>query len=217
MPESGTPDRLESAIKRRRSIPYRPSLNRLTGSMSATILLQQIVYRWLGKGQEPFSKFIAPCPRAFPGDSWLEELGFTRHQFLTARARIATRIRTRDPKRKAREKYLVFYWVDDAHNTWYEVNEPLLLRRLAKLDGYRGRSKPGQESSQPSGPNRKTEDRTAESEKQRRASDSKSGIRLAFRSLRKGLRIGLNSTTGRHKHAKPLPAAGQCLASCTRP
>ena len=112
MPESGTPDRLESAMVRRRSIPYRPSLNQLTGSMSGSILLQQIVYRWLGKGKRPFSKFMAPCPKALPGDSWLEELGFTRHQFLTARARIAKRIRTKDSKLKAREKTLVFYWVE---------------------------------------------------------------------------------------------------------
>ena len=181
MPESRTP-RLESAMQSRRSIPYRPSLNRLTGSMSATILLQQIVYRWLGAGREPFSKYMAPCPKALPGDSWLEELGFTRHQFLTARARIAKRIRTKDSKHEARKKFLVVYYGDKWHNTWYEVNESLLMRRLAELDVQKGRSKPVQKAFPKPRPNCRPEDRRTKAGKRSRVSDPKSGVRYTEKS-----------------------------------
>lgn len=67
-------------------IPYRKELNAITGGVTATILLQQISYWWKKSGSQPFYKFIQPCKheKYHDGDSWIEELGFSRKEFLTA-------------------------------------------------------------------------------------------------------------------------------------
>lgn len=121
-------------LRRAPAIPYRPSWNRLTGSPFASILLQQIVYRWQNNGRKPFSMFTAPCPSAKPGKTWVEELGITRRRFEAARARIATKVTTGDSKREALKTALVLYYTGPDRRTWYEVNESLLLRRLAELE-----------------------------------------------------------------------------------
>lgn len=67
-------------------IPYRKELNAITGGVTATILLQQIIYWYSNNGNKPFYKFIEPCQheKYTDGDSWCEELGFSRKEFLTA-------------------------------------------------------------------------------------------------------------------------------------
>jgi len=67
-------------------IPYRKELNKITGSVTATILLQQILYWYKHNGNKPFYKFIEPCGHELysAGDSWTEELGFTKREFTTA-------------------------------------------------------------------------------------------------------------------------------------
>ena len=67
-------------------IPYRKELNAITGGITATILLQQIIYWYLNNKNKPFYKFIEPCQheKYTDGDSWCEELGFSRKEFLTA-------------------------------------------------------------------------------------------------------------------------------------
>lgn len=67
-------------------IPYRKELNAITGGVTATILLQQVSYWWKKSGSQPFYKFIQPCKheKYHDGDSWTEELGFSRKEFLTA-------------------------------------------------------------------------------------------------------------------------------------
>ena len=63
-------------------ILYRKELNELTGSVTATILLQQIIY-WGKKTGGEFYKFIEPCKheKYKSGDSWTEELGFSKREF----------------------------------------------------------------------------------------------------------------------------------------
>lgn len=67
-------------------IPYRKELNSITGSITATILLQQIIYWYTKNDNKPFYKFIEPCKheKYTEGDSWCEELGFSRKEFNTA-------------------------------------------------------------------------------------------------------------------------------------
>ena len=67
-------------------IPYRKELNAITGGVTATILLQQIIYWYSNNGNKPFYKFIEPCQheKYTAGDSWCEELGFSRKELLTA-------------------------------------------------------------------------------------------------------------------------------------
>lgn len=67
-------------------ITYRPKLNELTGSITATILLQQIMHWWEAMGNKEFYKFKAPCkhPEYKEGDSWIESLGMTIYEFDSA-------------------------------------------------------------------------------------------------------------------------------------
>ncbi|WP_067177019.1 hypothetical protein [Sulfurospirillum sp. UCH001] len=60
---------------------YRPEFNKITGSVTATILLQQIIYRL--QDNDSFFKFKEPCSHELyqEGYSWCEELGFTRREF----------------------------------------------------------------------------------------------------------------------------------------
>jgi len=66
-------------------IVYRKELRQITGSVTSTILLQQIIY-WNQKMGGKFYKFIEPCKHSLYiiGDSWQEELGFSKKEFQTA-------------------------------------------------------------------------------------------------------------------------------------
>lgn len=112
----------------RNMVSYRPRWNQITGSINATILLQQIVYRWRGK---PFYKFFRPCshPGYRPGDSWLEELGMGRYEFYNARKLIGAQT----PKNRMDETKFVSYWSDGYRRTWYMLNEALLMEKLREI------------------------------------------------------------------------------------
>lgn len=116
----------------RNVISYRRRLNYITGSVTATILLQQIIHRASTNGYKPFYKFRSPCEHSLyrEGDSWVEELGFTPREFDGALHRIGTKI-TKDVKKKEilesdDTKALVIYWTDANRVTWYQLNERLL-------------------------------------------------------------------------------------------
>lgn len=63
-------------------IPYRKDLNDITGCVTASILLSQMLYWWKYSGGE-FYKFKEPCKheKYNEGDSWCEELGYSKKQF----------------------------------------------------------------------------------------------------------------------------------------
>ena len=111
---------------------YRKRYNDVTGSVTASILLNQIAWRYEGNKEEPFFKFIAPCEHRLyrKSDSWLEELGFTRHEFIGAIGRIATKITKNvsksDVLAKMNARSLVLYWTDADRVTYWEVNVKLL-------------------------------------------------------------------------------------------
>jgi len=114
----------------KRSIPYRPEYNAITGSVRASILMQQMWYWWDKSNHHPFYKYRAPCAAASyrEGDSWTEELGFTPYQFDSALRSIATKITTGDSKTALLKVSLVVYWTDSDRKTWYEVNESLYCK-----------------------------------------------------------------------------------------
>lgn len=116
---------------------YRPRLNKLTGSHTASILLSQIIFRWEGQGHRPFYKFSAPCnhPLYKKGDSWQEELDFSRREFEGARALIGVRVKYSDRAEALKDNILV-YWRDPNNVTWYELNESLLADQLVILYSY---------------------------------------------------------------------------------
>jgi hypothetical protein len=112
-------------------VPYRPRLNTVVGRVTATILLQQIVYHWENKGGKPFYKFRAECSHDLyvAGDSWTEELNFTPSEFDTAIRTIGTKIKAGDSKGEAFSGEdicnLVIYWTDSGRVTWYDLNVEL--------------------------------------------------------------------------------------------
>lgn len=67
-------------------ISFRPEIKRVIKNTNATILLQQIMYWYSINNNEPFYKFIEPCEheKYTHGDSWCEELAFSKKEFRTA-------------------------------------------------------------------------------------------------------------------------------------
>ena len=100
---------------------YRPRLTKLVGSVTATILLQQISFLYAKNGNEPFCKFRSPCEhKAYkPGDSWTEELGFGLEEFDCALKKIGQKISKDKPKESTA---LVWYWTTIDRMTYYELN-----------------------------------------------------------------------------------------------
>ena len=93
------------------TIPYRKKLNKITGKVTATILLQQAMY-WDIKKDGKFFKFIAPCTHDWykENDSWLEELGFTRSEFNTAIKKIGyKRGKNKNKIENEEDAYVIYY------------------------------------------------------------------------------------------------------------
>ena len=96
----------------RRVISYRPELTKIIGSVNSTILFQQIMFRWISNNQKEFYKYKEPCQARHyrVGDSWTEELGFTRREFDGALKILV-------------DLGAVNYRVDIERKTWYSLNE----------------------------------------------------------------------------------------------
>lgn len=122
----------------RETIAYRPRLRALTGSVTATILLQQIIY-WAQRLEwKPFYKFNQPCGHdAYQtGDSWCEELGMSYDEFRTARDKIARKVRKGEVDEALRRSAII-YWTDADRKTYYQVNPEILEYILRSF--YEGR------------------------------------------------------------------------------
>ncbi|MGL6174077.1 MAG: hypothetical protein ACRC1P_05660, partial [Cellulosilyticaceae bacterium] len=73
-----------------KKLRYCPELNKVTGGVTSTLVMMQLEF-WFEKNDgEMFFKFLEPCedPSYRKGDSWCEELGFSKGEFRTAFARI---------------------------------------------------------------------------------------------------------------------------------
>lgn len=103
-------------------ILYRPQFNKFTGSPLATILLNQIIYWWDKAGNKPFYKFKEPCAHRLyrEGDSWCEELGFSKRNFESSVKALV-------------EADLITHRVDNARLTWYSINVEKLGEALISL------------------------------------------------------------------------------------
>lgn len=76
------------------NIPYNPSLRNYFKNITACILFQQLCY-WVEKNNSQdnsFYKFVEPCkhPLYKQGDSWCEELNFSKKEFKHARLECIT-------------------------------------------------------------------------------------------------------------------------------
>ena len=136
----------------KKSVAYRPQFARLTGSATAAILLQQIMFLWDSKDRQPFYKFKSPCghEKYRAGDSWCEELAFTEAEFDNAIKKVGTKIKRGTSKQAALDwnlpriedfseyegayeqalliaiQHCVVYWTDGSRLTWYTINANML-------------------------------------------------------------------------------------------
>ena len=126
----------------RNNIPYIKELRQLSGSVTASILMQQLDY-WFEKKPGGFYKFLEPCENNElykTGDSWTEELGFSKAEFKTAFEKIGVAYKSKNEFKKAMEKGDVFQgkfyccYVDKMkYITVYYRNHDLLDLELEKL------------------------------------------------------------------------------------
>jgi hypothetical protein len=135
-----------------RVIKYRPRFAEMLGSVTAGILLQQIIY-WSGKQKhKPFYKYRDVCSAKDykPGESWIEELAFRPREFDNALKVIGTKVKKGDEKKPLLDytdfptrnegesdkdylarvddalSHLVIYWTDSNRKTYYLLNRELL-------------------------------------------------------------------------------------------
>ena len=116
-----------------RAIVYNPVYNKITGSVTAAILLAQIAYWFQKSGDAPFYKFEKPCNHEAyrPGDSWCEELGFTRTEFTAARSKFAIKKQSGEEVKELLDSgALVVYWTTVDRRTFYALNVQEMGRRL---------------------------------------------------------------------------------------
>lgn len=150
-------------------ITYRPILKYLVGDVNAAILLQQIVFRFVTMGRKPFYKFVAPSKDELhslyrPGDSWVEELGFSEDEYHQALKKIATRVRKKDrsqilsdavpefgldPDKRNKHQtillnrqHLVAYWREADNVLRFELNVQLLTNAILEWDKHTEREIP---------------------------------------------------------------------------
>lgn len=131
---------LEMLAEDKATIAYRPRLNKITGSVTSTILLQQILYWYKKQGAKPFYKFKEKCAHKLynSGDSWCEELGFSRREFDTALSNISIKRNksNRDDDRKA----YVYYWITPERITYYTIDEDYLIQAILPLYSVKAES-----------------------------------------------------------------------------
>lgn len=119
------------------SIPYRPRIAKALGSITAAILFQQIIYRWENNDQKPFYKFKEPCEHELyrHNDSWIEEIGFSRKEFDTARKILAEKSKKSSSidRLKSFNGKMFRYWVDQNRQTWYDAEQDAIEKFLERL------------------------------------------------------------------------------------
>lgn len=144
-----------------KTIAYHPILRQLTGDINSAILLQQIMFYYVIMRRKPFYKFVEPSEHDHPlykvGDSWTEELAFTKDEYNHAIKRIGTKVRCKQAedilcdimpqfgpsgdkrsKNKGRDilvnrNHLVVYWKKPDLTTHFLLNEKLLVNALQVL------------------------------------------------------------------------------------
>lgn len=125
-------------LSNQNTLLYRPELNEITGSVNATLLLQQIIYWWQKNGGKEFYKFKEPCNHRLyqKGDSWCEELGFTKRNFDTAIKTIGFKRGSGIDGQIPENEALFTYFTDKTRLTKYVLNEDLLSKSLNALYSY---------------------------------------------------------------------------------
>ena len=126
----------------RNVIPYVKELYPLTGSVHGCLIMQQLDY-WFTGHPEGFYKFLEPTEHASykSGDSWVEELGMSRHEFRSGFDHFGIRYKSKSEYESVKKagkdpfngKFYLSY-VDRKKNlTYYRRNHQLLDLALDSL------------------------------------------------------------------------------------
>lgn len=116
----------------RRQIVYRPEWREMTGSVLGAIMLQQVFWRWDKNDDKPFYKFKMPCghPLYREGDSWTEELGFSKREIENSLKQIGQKLK--DGTERKNDVFL-WYWTTVDRRTFYHINLPYLSQKITEL------------------------------------------------------------------------------------
>lgn len=132
----------------RGSIPYVPELRPITGSVTATILMQQLDY-WFERHPNGFYKFqdVSPDNPAYkPGDSWVEELNFSVAELRNAFDQIGHRHKSKtewnDSTDPFNGKFYCCYTDRRTRLTFYFRNHAMVDAALDVLVAKQGPSIP---------------------------------------------------------------------------
>lgn len=118
-----------------KTLSYCPQLNQITGSVTASLLLCQLEY-WFDKTHhKAFYKFLSPCEdtRYKSGDSWTEELGFSKAEFRNAFNKIGTVYKSKRAYLTSTNKFqgkLYLSYYDRGTNLTYYVRNTRALNKL---------------------------------------------------------------------------------------
>lgn len=120
----------------RKVLNYCPSLNQITGSITASLLMCQLEY-WFHKTKgKAFYKFLEPCIHSHykKGDSWTEELSFSKAEFRLAFNRIGKVYKSKqaylDSKDPFEGKFYLSYYDRGTRCTYYIRNTASLNELL---------------------------------------------------------------------------------------
>lgn len=118
-----------------KKLRYCPAFNKLTGGINATLLMLQIEYWFEKTNGNKFFKFLEPCEDGCykSGDSWCEELGFSKDEFRTAFRKIGKAYKSKKAFDESLDKFegkmYLSYFDRIKRLTFYMRNDTL-------VDGY---------------------------------------------------------------------------------
>lgn len=120
---------------------YCPELNGVTGGINATILMMQLEYWFKRTESGRFYKFLEPCEDVNyrVGDSWVEELGFTKAEFRSAFGKIGKVYKSKKEydgsMDKFEGKFYLSYYDRVRRLTYYLRNDRLIVNKIGIGDG----------------------------------------------------------------------------------
>lgn len=136
--------RNRSVAVARDAIPYIKGYRQIAGTVTATILFQQLEY-WFDFKPNGFYKFLEPCDNGLykAGDSWCEELSFSPDEFRSAFDKIGKRYFSKKAYDGAADKFaddsgsekLYCSYQDKIKGlTYYRRNHSLVEKLLNEVD-----------------------------------------------------------------------------------
>jgi len=125
--------------KTARAIPYNGFLRPICKSVTSAILFQQLEY-WFDKQDDKFYKFLEPCKNTAykEGDSWIEELSFSKDEFRGAFDNIGVRYSSKKeydlcPDDKFQGMFYLSYHDKIKGMTWYMRNNELIEKTINEI------------------------------------------------------------------------------------